>query len=131
MFSFHQQDACISLRSSVREHIDSLGNTPDAIADRLAGFGVKGIPGKATDCAIARYLHAVIGGEEPVDRLAVYHGSVRIYRSGSLIPAVVRLRRPVSAFIRGFDLGNYPRLVDERRARGGAWKPLVETGPRS
>lgn len=114
MFRFNQQDGCGSLRGSVRQHIDSLGGSPEAIADRLAEYGVKGVPGKATDCVLARYLHAVIGGVESVTRIAVYHGSVRVYRPGTMFPAVVRLARPVSAFIRGFDLGGYPSLVEER-----------------
>jgi hypothetical protein len=113
MFRFHHSDGCGSLRGSVRQHIESLGNTPDEIAGRLAEFGVRGVPGKATDCAVARYLNATVVGPEPVSRLAVYHGSVRIYGPGTVIPAVVRLSRPMSAFIRGFDLGTYPELVED------------------
>jgi hypothetical protein len=115
MFRFNQLDGPASLRGSIRQHVESLGNTPDRIADRLAGYGVRGVPGKASECAIARYLSAVVAGPEPISRLAVYHGSVRIYWPRALFPSVVRLPRAVSAFIRCFDLGSYPDLVDEGR----------------
>ncbi len=50
-------------------------------------------------------------------------------RSGSRVPIIVKLPKPVCAFIRAFDSGCYPELViDFRRPPASAWGGLPATG---
>lgn len=100
------------LRRSVREHVQGLGETPAAVAEHLASHRVSGVPGKATDCAVARYLQAVIGAESSVSRVVVMEGSLRVFRYGCHLPIWLRLPRATAAFVRAFDAGCYPELID-------------------
>jgi hypothetical protein len=58
----------------------------------------------------------VIGAEPFVENVSVSSTKVRVARSGLLSGVVVALPSPVHAFIRAFDAGHYPELVDTRRA---------------
>lgn len=94
-----------------------LGDTPDAIADRLRGFGVLGIPGRADECAVARYLKAVIGSERSVKVVGVLERRIRISRRGVRPPVSVTLPSGVADFVRTFDQGKFPVLVEPSFSR--------------
>ncbi len=126
------------LRRSVRHYIQEIGDSPDAVAGRLNEEGVRGLPGEVSECALARYLQAVVGTEMSVRRVVVKEWSVRVFRTGSRLPSVTLLPGPVARFIRAFDAGCYPELIDGPGvlARGyapgvgGAGRP-AETGSAS
>jgi len=108
----------------VREKLDKLAvlDSPDAVAMELEAQGVVASPGCASHCAIAHYL----GNPEKVDFskdfVAVTHQWVAVYE-GDPKPGVAWERNPrlaahvavpdvVRQFIRKFDDGEYPALVD-------------------
>ena len=120
-----EQFSSRQLRRSVRRHVESMGSSPGEIAGWLAADGVRGIPAEVSECVLARYLQAVIGTEVSVRRIVVKERSIRLYRAGCHFPAVVALPLAVSRFIRAFDAGCYPELIDslgvlERGYRPGA-----------
>ncbi len=92
--------------------IQSLGPSPTAVAAFLASVGAVGTRRSSDDCAVARYLHAVIGVEPYVKRVTVWDSEVRVTRRGLRLPAVVALPAAVTAFIRAFDAGCFPELID-------------------
>lgn len=51
------------LRHGVPDQVRTLGDSPSEVAGRLGTHGVRGVPGQAGECAIARYLQSVGGAE--------------------------------------------------------------------
>lgn len=100
------------LRRTVRGYVKSMGGSPEAVARRLNDEGVRGLPGQVSECALARYLQAVVGTEMSVRKVVVKEWSVRVFRTGGRIPSVSLLPGPVARFIRAFDAGCYPELID-------------------
>lgn len=112
------------LQASIAAHLDGLGRTPDQVAETLRYLEVRGIPGDTHACAIARYLSAVIGGEDTVARVVVTDKALRVVLRGPRLPVRVRLSPVMTAFVRGFDAGSYPDLVVRRR-----WDVLAAPEP--
>lgn len=100
------------LRRSVRHRVEAMGSSPGDIAGSLAAEGARGIPAEVSECVLARYLQAVIGTEASVRRIVVKERSIRLFRTGCHLPVVVTLPLAVSKFIRAFDAGCYPELID-------------------
>ncbi len=115
-----------SLRRSLEELVHGFGTTPGGVADSLAASGVRGTPGDVTGCAIARYLQAVVGTEPSVSEVMVSEHKLRVTRKWGRFPVTVSLPRAVTAFVREFDAGSYPQLVDpatEGATGGGSDEP--------
>lgn len=112
------------LRHSIHQHIRSLGDTPADVARHLEDHGVSGLPGRAGDCAVARYLQVVIGSETTVKQVVVMERTVRVRRTGWRPTLVLRLPRAITAFVRSFDAGQYPTLI---QARDGERRPARES----
>jgi hypothetical protein len=91
----------------------SLGDHEHEIAQRLEAAGVRGSPGKMTDCALAVYLSAVVASDPRVR--AVYVGNERVFIKGnrpSWWPWIgIPLSKPLRAFVAGFDKRAYPTLM--------------------
>jgi hypothetical protein len=100
------------LRGHVQGCLTDLGDSPDAVAGRLTALGVRGIPGRADDCAVARYLKAVVGSERSVKVVGVLERRIRISRRGMRLPVSVPLPTGVANFVRNFDQGRYPVLLE-------------------
>lgn len=99
-----------ALERQVAAFLVGLGSTGVEIAARLAREGVRGVPGDTDDCAVAVYLHAVLGPDHQVRSVTVNDGAVavsRCRRRGISVP----LPEPVRAFIGEFDKGRFPVLV--------------------
>jgi hypothetical protein len=105
------------LKGHVEQCLRDLGDTPAGVADRLGGLKVRGIPGRADECAVARYLKAVIGSERSVKVVGVLERRVRISRRGMRPPVSVMLPAEVAEFVRGFDQGQFPVLVEPTFSR--------------
>jgi hypothetical protein len=101
-----------SLRRSLEEHVQGFGTTADGVADSLSALGVRGTPGDVTGCAIARYMQAVVGAEPSVSEVMVSEHKLRVTRKWGRFPITVSLPRAVTSFVREFDAGGYPQLVD-------------------
>jgi hypothetical protein len=72
---------------------------------------------------MARYLQAVIGAEMSVRRVVVKERSIRLYRTGYRLPVYATLPVSISKFIRAFDAGCYPELIDGRAVRERVARP--------
>ncbi|HET6963493.1 MAG TPA: hypothetical protein VFH58_01900 [Acidimicrobiales bacterium] len=111
------------LRRAVTGCLSDLGDSPQGVADRLRSYGVTGLPGRADDCPMARYLRAVIGSERTVGRVGVLEQRLRVTRRGLRLPFSVTLPPAVRSFVRSFDEGHFPELVDrtvDTRDQGAA-----------
>jgi hypothetical protein len=82
------------------------------VASNLAAQQVVGKPRHSTDCAIARYLGAIVGTEQSVETVTVSDRCVHLTLTGRRLPLRVRLPRQVCRFIQAFDAGCHPELVD-------------------
>lgn len=114
------------LQHSIEQLNEALGSSPAAVALNLAALHAAGRPKNPTDCVIARYLSAVVGTERVVKSISVSSRGVHVTLSGKHLPVKVQLPDPVSSFIRAFDEGTYPDLVDgdaEPRAAGRPIQP--------
>lgn len=99
------------LRRAVCDCLGQLGRSPDEVAARLQSYGVQGLPGKADDCPLARYLRAVIGTEHSVAKIGVLERRLRVSRRGLRLSFSLPLPPAIQGFIRDFDEGNHPALV--------------------
>jgi hypothetical protein len=107
-----------SLRRSLEELVQGFGTTADGVADSLSALGVRGTPGDVTGCAIARYMQAVVGAEPSVSEVMVSEHKLRVTRKWGRFPITVNLPRAVTAFVRDFDAGSYPQLVEPMPGAG-------------
>lgn len=98
------------LERQVAAFLVGLGSTGVEVAARLAREGVRGVPGDTDDCAVAVYLHAVLGPDHHVRSVKVAGGAVALYRSRRRAISVP-LPEPIRAFIGDFDKGRFPALI--------------------
>jgi hypothetical protein len=82
------------------------------VASNLAALQVLGKPRHSTDCAIARYLAAIVSTEQSVKTVTVPDRSVHLTLTGRRRPPRVRLPRQICKFIQAFDAGCHPELID-------------------
>lgn len=104
----------MSAADQVTDLLTALGATPDAIADRLRALGIKGTPNNSSWCPIANYLIRHI--EDPdayVYDIAVSPGEIALSIDYDAGHRYLYLRPNTSAatFIRRFDRGDYPHLI--------------------
>ncbi len=104
-----------SERAVMKHHVsvllDQLGATPEAVADSLWREGVHGDPFLGTRCPIARYLHAVVGGEPHVGKVKIGLYRAVINAPHWWWPVTVNLPLAVRMFVLGFDRGQFPALL--------------------
>jgi hypothetical protein len=107
------------LRSQTTELLNGLGSTTDEVVTTLEQNGVRGIPGNGTQCAVARYLHAVMGADPGVREVIVGNHAVNVRPSRRWWSTcvVVPLSPIVCSFIQQFDRGSFASLVD-KNSRG-------------
>jgi hypothetical protein len=108
------------LRRSLEEHVQGFGTTAEGVADNLAALGVRGTPGDVTGCAIARYMQVVVGAEPSVSEVMVSEHKLRVTRKWGRFPITVSLPRAVTSFVREFDAGGYPQLVESATSSTGS-----------
>lgn len=118
------------LNRAVYTLLDDLGRDPNEVAASLKGYGVRGHRGSSTECALARYLSAVIGGDPSIQSIVVRVQSVRVRRGHKWnLGTRVKVPTAVSRFICAFDQGRYPDLLGESRAKLEIRRPLGEQLP--
>jgi hypothetical protein len=99
-------------KSGLLRLLEHLGSDVESVIANLERSGIHGIPSNAEGCVLARYLHAVVGGESFVISIQVRKRSVRIlWRSIWAQPLVVSLPLTLCEFIERFDRGEVPQLV--------------------
>jgi hypothetical protein len=85
--------------------------TTSGVATTLTNHGVRGYQTRTDDCPVARYLHAVMGGDQSVSRLEVGLDRVYVYSRRPWWPPVsAPIPLPVQQFIAAFDSGRFPHL---------------------
>jgi len=95
------------LADHVMDLLAGLGDTPDAIAARLAAAGITGTLSDASCCPIAAWLRRV----EPGLDLAAVLGDVIYLRTGTGVETTVTTPDAVNEFTALFDTGRYPSLI--------------------
>jgi hypothetical protein len=104
-----------ALQSDVGGLLESLGTTPEEVAERLDSEEVTGMRKSGSQCAVAVYLRAVVGADPRVRALRVSDREVELTRWGLLaLPVRVGLPPAVRAFVAGFDRGRFPDLERPR-----------------
>lgn len=126
-----RSDSSPALRRAVSDCLDQLGHSPEQVAVRLEMYGVQGVPGRADDCPMARYVKAVIGAEPTIGRIGVLEQRLRVTGRGLRLPFSVPLPPAVQAFVRDFDEGRYPTLVDADPRRRPTDLPATLEDPAS
>jgi hypothetical protein len=103
------------LRSQTSELLTGLGTTTDEVVTNLEQSGVRGIPGNGTQCAVARYLHAVMGADPGVREVIVGNHAVNVRPTKRWWSTcvVVPLSPIICSFIQQFDRGAFGSLVDK------------------
>jgi hypothetical protein len=106
-----------AIRGAVSSLLAELGTSEGDVTRSLADAGVAGNRGDPRDCAVARYLNAIVGAEPDINSVSVGRSVVWMSRRG-LRPAVrVSIPAPVRQFIMAFDAGIHPELEDRYRSR--------------
>jgi len=114
------------LRNEVTTLLSSLGGSAEDVAANLAGEGVSGLPRDRNNCAIARYLNAVLGADPQVRGIVVGSSKLWVRRAPWWSAAtLVEIPVPVQQFISLFDSDTYPDLISvpairEKRAAAQA-----------
>lgn len=101
---------------TIQECLDRLAalGTADKIAELLAESNIKGYQGNGFECAIARYIKREVS-PGPREHIGVGGNGVREIRElgdGYCRETLHRNPSAVSEFIRNFDDGRYPGLVE-------------------
>lgn len=117
----HRNLRQVYMRRAVRQLLKDLGPTPHQVADTLADYGITGRVFDSSECAIARYVSAVVGADPRVSDIWVSRRILRIRRRGWPFVTWVRTTWAVSGFIESFDDGAYPLLME--------WRPATSSGP--
>ncbi len=102
-----------TMRRAVSGLVEDLGSTHHAIAESLAEHGVRGVPGNHEQCALARYLRAVVGADPETVTVSIPGPTLHVQLSKGRPAVRLRLTPEVRAFIQAFDAGLFPNLVDQ------------------
>lgn len=84
----------------------ALGDTADEVARTLRALGVTGVPSRAQECVIARYLGAELSTVVRVDPVDVSFWAV-----DSKGYSRIETPQVILGFIRRFDRHEYPELI--------------------
>lgn len=99
------------LRKATEGLIWQLGQTPNAVADRLTFYGIRGIRNRSNECALSRYLQLLSGTDPRITRIEVHRRSVRVGLAGWRRPLTISLPPAARSFVEAFDAGCYPQLM--------------------
>ncbi len=98
-----------------------LGDSADEVAESLWTAGVNGVRQNNRSCAVALYMHALMGSDPRIRSVAVGHCALQISVAAppEFRPAgrlLVQLPKPVRQFVAAFDAGQYPMMVRDQPA---------------
>jgi hypothetical protein len=101
-----------ALRNEVTTLLSGLGDSAEDVVATLAGEGVRGLPRDRNNCAIARYLNAVLGADPHLRGVVVGSSKLWVRRAPWWSAAtLVEIPVPVQQFISLFDSDAYPQLL--------------------
>jgi hypothetical protein len=94
----------------------ALGEDSDEVASSLARSRVQGYCHQPRDCALARYLSAILAADPGVEQISVGHSELWVHGPHWWsLKAIFALPKPVRQFVRDFDEDRYPSLVAPER----------------
>lgn len=96
--------------ASLPELLTNLGSTADEIAGSLAAAGITGELNAPCSCAIANYLSAQGFASVAV---AVEESGCYVVEHGADVSHTIGQDGPIPDFIRAFDAGAYPHLIQD------------------
>jgi hypothetical protein len=102
----------VALKGSISQLLTGLGSTPDEVASSLASEGVRGLPRDVKECAVARYVNAIISADKRVGRIVV--GTTGLSLRGPhwwSSSTVMEMPVAIQQFVRAFDRDRYPFLL--------------------
>jgi hypothetical protein len=99
------------LRKATEGLIWQLGQTPNAVADRLSFYGIRGARNRSNECALSKYLQLVTGTDPRIQRIEVHRRTVRVGLTGWRRPLTISLSPAARSFVEAFDAGCYPQLI--------------------
>ena len=109
-----------NVRLGIEEVLRCLGSDLCAIACSLEAHGVHGMRRNAEECALARYVRAVVESEPGISRVLVWQESIRVVWTSRLRrPVVLPLPSSLVEFVAAFDAGRFPRLVASSATKSG------------
>jgi hypothetical protein len=117
------------LTGEIECFLNDLGGNAEDVASSLRHEGVQGQPQDKAQCAIARYLGAVVGADRRVRNISV--GTSELSVSGPhwwSARLVIDVPAAIQQFIRAFDRYQYPDLVSPVRSEGSGFGPWPGTG---
>ena len=101
-----------ALRDEVTTLLSALGGSAEDVAASLAGTSLSGVPRDRNNCAIARYLNAVLRADPQVRNIVVGSSKLWVRKAPWWTAAVlVEIPVPVQQFIALFDSDAYPQLL--------------------
>lgn len=112
------------LRKATEGLVWQLGQTPNAVADRLTFYGIRGARNRSSECALSRYLQLVTGTDPRIRRVEVHRRTLRLALTGWRRPLTIALSPAARSFVEAFDAGCYPKLI---AAPGAAPRPSAPT----
>lgn len=101
-----KQNERMTLEDEVLAALAELGDTPDKVADSLKAQGIKGYCCDGTHCPVGKYLN----GKFPRKKL---HASATHICDHTFGARLVQTPRAIAVFVRLFDEGKYPDLIDK------------------
>lgn len=100
-----------ALVQRITDLLAGLGDTPDAVAARLGEMGIRGVVKEPELCPIAMVVRTVDGADE-VGYLNVCNSAMTLDDTAWEVPEPIELPPAVKAFVRAFDGGLYPDLIE-------------------
>jgi hypothetical protein len=107
------------IRIEVRRLLLGLGPTSSEIADALEHEGVLGIPRDPFECALARFLKAIVPAHPGIEEIAIGRSRRRgdfmlLIRQGRMPRWTINvaLSQPILLFLSDFDRFRYCNLID-------------------
>jgi len=101
-----------ALSKLVSAELNGMGSDADEVAATLRSAGVRGYRGNSVECAIARYLSAVLCADPMVKSVSVQVHSITVRTNpGYWLGTRVRVPSAIAHFISGFDRGRFPELI--------------------
>jgi hypothetical protein len=102
-------------RSEALALLNSLGDTPEQVADALLAQKIKGIPGSTADCPISNCLrsHGAICVDTTPRRIFLQDWSDDLVVQPPRAVAIYGIPEAISQFIKMFDEGKFPNLEDK------------------
>ncbi len=103
------EDAIKTIKTKeINNFIDSLGDTPDQVADNVQGYEVVGKKGQSNDCPITNLIRkqfnaTIVSVTGKVIAVILQNGTRLVFETPKVI----------ASFITRFDAGDYPKLEEK------------------